>query len=163
MFVWEVRKRKVGKNPYYRLSTFVPCRRLQQFPPQTWCAQHLKHDKRDPGLLNEEFSCTEMLCLGSKRYCCFYSLIKKCKLSSNELNRRTFWKQWRRTHGKIPKSVGWNRKWNFYQSCISHKEFSCSNLPADKEKIHLFSSERKCWGRWNPYSSIANLNIIHLR
>ena len=35
------------------------------------CSTHKKHDKREPGLFREEFSCTEMLCFASKTYCCY--------------------------------------------------------------------------------------------
>ena len=34
--------------------------------PRTHCAKHKKNDKREPGLFNGEFRCTEMLCLCSK-------------------------------------------------------------------------------------------------
>ena len=39
--------------------------------PRTCCNVHKKHDKREPGLFNEEFRCAEMLCLCSKTYCCY--------------------------------------------------------------------------------------------
>ena len=38
------------------------------FFPRTCCKNHIKHDKREPGLFKEEFGCTEMLCLCSKTY-----------------------------------------------------------------------------------------------
>ena len=39
--------------------------------PRTCCVKHKLHDKREPGLFNEEFRCTVMLCLRSKRNYCF--------------------------------------------------------------------------------------------
>ena len=58
------------------------------FFPRTCCTQHIKHDKREPGLFKEEFRCTEMLCFCSKTYCCYDSNSKKYKLSSKGLNKR---------------------------------------------------------------------------
>ena len=39
--------------------------------PRTCCNTHRKHDKREPGLLKEDIRCAEVLCLGSKTYCCY--------------------------------------------------------------------------------------------
>ena len=36
----------------------------------TCCVKHKQHDKRELGLFEEEFRCTEMLCLRCKTYCC---------------------------------------------------------------------------------------------
>ena len=49
------------------------CDAVAKCSPRTCCVKHRKHDKREPGLLEEEFSCTEMLCLCSKTYC-FYDV-----------------------------------------------------------------------------------------
>ena len=57
--------------------------------PRTCCKKHVKHDKREPGLFKEEFSCTEMLCLCSKTYCCYDYNSNKYKFSSKGLNKRT--------------------------------------------------------------------------
>ena len=50
--------------------------------------KHKQHDKREPGLLIEEFKCTEILCLCSKIYCCFHVTSNKHKFSSKDLNKR---------------------------------------------------------------------------
>ena len=42
---------------------------IKNFFPRTCFFEHRKHDKREPGLLKEEFRCTEMICLCSKTYC----------------------------------------------------------------------------------------------
>ena len=42
---------------------------LGNFFIRACCVKHKKHDKREPGLFEEEFRCTEMLCLSSKTYC----------------------------------------------------------------------------------------------
>ena len=55
----------------------------------TCCNVHKKHDKREPGLFKEEFRCAEMLCLGSKTYCCYDKQTNKYKFSSKVLNKRT--------------------------------------------------------------------------
>ena len=39
--------------------------------PGTCFTAHKKHEKREPGLFEEKFSCSEMLCLCSKTYCCY--------------------------------------------------------------------------------------------
>ena len=59
------------------------------FFPRTCCTKHIEHDKRQFGLLKEEFFCTEMLCLSSKTYCCYNSNSNKYKFSSKGLNKRT--------------------------------------------------------------------------
>ena len=59
------------------------------FFPRTCCAEHKKHDKREPGLFKEEFRCTEMLCLCSKTFCCYDFNSNKYKFSSKRLNKRT--------------------------------------------------------------------------
>ena len=59
------------------------------FFPRTCCNAHKKHDKREPGLFEEEFRCAEMLCLCSKTYCCYDRKSNKYKLSSIGFNKRT--------------------------------------------------------------------------
>ena len=59
------------------------------FFPRTCCSAHKKHDKREPGLFIEEFSCSGMLCLCSKTYCCYDRKSNKYKISSKRLKRRT--------------------------------------------------------------------------
>ena len=59
------------------------------FFPRTCCHTHKKHDKREPGLMKEEFRCGEMLCLCSKTYCCYDKQTNKYKFSSKGLNKRT--------------------------------------------------------------------------
>ena len=60
-----------------------------EFFPRTCCSIHIKHDKREPGLIREEFRCTEMICLCRETYCCFDQSIDKIKFSSKGLNKRT--------------------------------------------------------------------------
>ena len=59
------------------------------FVPRTRYTKHMKQDKREPGLFEEEFPCTEFLCLCSKTYCCYDSNSNKYKFSSKGLNKRT--------------------------------------------------------------------------
>ena len=59
------------------------------FSPRTCCSAHKKHDKREPGLFQEEFRCTEMLCLCSKTYCCYDLKSNKYEFSTRGLNKRT--------------------------------------------------------------------------
>ena len=59
------------------------------FFPRTCCNVHKKHDRREPGLFNEEFRCAEMLCLCIKTYCCYDKQTNKYKFSSKGLNKRT--------------------------------------------------------------------------
>ena len=59
------------------------------FFPWTCCTAHKKHDKRESGLFKENFSCSEMLCLCSKTYCCYDRMSNKYKFSSKWLNKRT--------------------------------------------------------------------------
>ena len=59
------------------------------FLPKTCCNAQREHDKREPGLLEEEFRCAELLCLCCKNYCCYDGKANKYKLSSKRLNKRT--------------------------------------------------------------------------
>ena len=52
----------------------------QIFFPRTCCSKHKRHDKREPGLLKEEFRCTEMICLCSKFYCRYDAKSDKHKI-----------------------------------------------------------------------------------
>ena len=55
----------------------------------TYCSAHKNHDKTEPGLFKEEFTCSQMLCLCSKTYCCYDRKSNKYKFSSKGLNKRT--------------------------------------------------------------------------
>ena len=60
-----------------------------KFFPRTCCSVHKKkHDKREPGLFNEEFRCTEVLYSCSKAYCCYGNKSDKMKISCKRLNKR---------------------------------------------------------------------------
>ena len=59
---------------------------VANFFPGACCVKH--YDKREPGLFNEEFRCTEMLYLCSKTYCCYDVTSNKLKFSSKGLNKR---------------------------------------------------------------------------
>ena len=58
------------------------------FFPRTCCVKHKEYDKREPGLFEEEFRRTEMLCLYSKKYYCYDVTCNKPKLSGKGLNKR---------------------------------------------------------------------------
>ena len=62
---------------------------ITNFFPKTCCTKQIKHDKREPGIFQEEFRCTEMLCWGSRTYCCFDSSSNKYNFTSKGLNKRT--------------------------------------------------------------------------
>ena len=79
---WELMKTEDCKGDFTANAT-------TNFFPRTCCTEHKKHDKREPGLFKEEFSCTEMLCFCSKAFCCYYSNSNKYKFSSKSLNKRT--------------------------------------------------------------------------
>ena len=59
------------------------------FFPRTCCNVHKKHDKRETGLLKEEFRCAELLCSCSKTNCCYDQKSNKYNFSSKGLNKRT--------------------------------------------------------------------------
>ena len=61
---------------------------IAQFFPRKSCVKHKQHDKREPGLFEEDFRCTELLCLCSKAYCCYEVTSKKLKFRSKGLNKR---------------------------------------------------------------------------
>ena len=57
------------------------------FFPYTCCAVHKKHDKREPGLIKENFRCTGMFCLCSKTCCRYDSKRDEFIFSSKELDK----------------------------------------------------------------------------
>ena len=59
------------------------------FFSRTCRTAHKKHGKRKPGLFEEEFRCSKMLCLCSKTYCCYDRKGNKYKFSGKEVNKRT--------------------------------------------------------------------------
>ena len=61
---------------------------IANFFPRTCCLKHKQHDKRELGLIKEEFRCTEMLRLCSETYCCYDVTSNKHKFSSKGLNER---------------------------------------------------------------------------
>ena len=60
----------------------------RNFFPRTWCAKYKMHDKREPGLSEEEIKGTEMLCSCSKTHCCYDVSSNKFIFSSRGLNKR---------------------------------------------------------------------------
>ena len=61
---------------------------VANFFRRTFRVKHKQHDKREPGLFKEEFSCTERLCLCTKTYCCKDVTSNKLKFSCKGLNKR---------------------------------------------------------------------------
>ena len=61
---------------------------VANFFPRTNFVKHKQHDKREPGLLKEEFRCTEIRCLCSRTCCCHDATSDKLKFSSKDLNKR---------------------------------------------------------------------------
>ena len=61
---------------------------VANFLSRTCCVKHKQHDKREHGLIKEEFRCTKMFCLCSKTYCCYDVHSNKLKFSSKGLNKR---------------------------------------------------------------------------
>ena len=60
----------------------------RNFFPRNCCDEHVKFDKRTPGLFKEEFRCTEMIALCSKTYSCYCDRTKAVKLSSKGVNKQ---------------------------------------------------------------------------
>ena len=79
---WELTRAEECKDDFTAIAAI-------HFFPRTCCAKHKEHDKRELGLFEEDFRCTEMLCLCSKTYCCFDSNSNKHKITSKVLNKRT--------------------------------------------------------------------------
>ena len=61
-FEWEKLRTEDCKEDFTANAT-------TNFFPRACCTEHKKHDKREPGLLKEEFRYTEMLCFCSETYC----------------------------------------------------------------------------------------------
>ena len=52
------------------------------------CTEHKRHGKREACIFEEEFGCTEMLCLCSETCCCYDANSNKYKFISKSLNQR---------------------------------------------------------------------------
>ena len=78
-------RQRLQSNDCVNIFTAVA---VAKFFPRTSCVKHKQHDKREPGLIKEEFRCTEVLCLCSKTYCCYDVTSNKLKFSSKNLNER---------------------------------------------------------------------------
>ena len=61
---------------------------VAKFSPKTCCVKLKQLVKRESALFKEDFRCTEMLCLCSKRYCCYDVTSNKLTFSSEALNKR---------------------------------------------------------------------------
>ena len=61
---------------------------VANFFASTCWVKHKQRDKREPGLLKEEFRFKEMLCLCSKTYCCYDVNSNQLKFSNKSLNKR---------------------------------------------------------------------------
>ena len=59
--------------------------------PRTCFTVHKKHDEREPSLFKEEFRCAKMLCLCSKKFCCYDKHTNKYKFSSKR-HKKENWK-----------------------------------------------------------------------
>ena len=86
MIVFDLLKSKNGKQA---CNDFFQADAIQNFFLRMCCSIHKKHDKREPGLLKEEFRCTQMICLCSETYFCYDAQFNKYKFSSKGLNKRT--------------------------------------------------------------------------
>ena len=53
------------------------------------CKKYKKRDRKEPSLFKEDYRCTEMLCLCSKKYCCNDQKGDKNKFSCKRLNKPT--------------------------------------------------------------------------
>ena len=59
------------------------------FSPWMCCDKHEKPDLRGPGLFEEDFGCSEMVCFCSKNYCCYDTTFNKLKFSTKRLKKQT--------------------------------------------------------------------------
>ena len=85
--------------------------------PRTCFVKRKHHDKREPGLFEEEVGCTEMLGICSKTYCCFDVTSVQFKFSSKSQksqHTRTG-TEWRRTTGRVSGSLERKSKRQFEQ------------------------------------------------
>ena len=74
--------------------------------PRTCCAKRKDHDGRGPGLFNVKFGCTELICLCSKRHCCYESQTNKFKFTIKGLTEKNVWRQWWWSYVQLLRSFG---------------------------------------------------------
>ena len=104
-------------------------------------AEYKKHDKRDPGLFEEEFRCTEIFCLCNKTYCCYDSLSSKVELGSKGLNKRTFEDSRDGSMAKYQKTVDGTEKVTSTNRGF-HSKNHCISIYDRTKKDFLFCSKR---------------------
>ena len=119
---------------------------VKNFFPGTCCDKHKKHDKREPGLLKEEFRCTEMICLCSKTYCCYDAKSDKYKFNSKGLNKRTLeetgdgpFEKYRRVMEEIINSTSTNRGFRTINHCVATYEQTKKGLSHFYPKLKVLS------------------------
>ena len=85
--IWHEMKRKWEKLQSKEGNYSFTVDPVGNFVPRKFCKKLNQRDKREPGLITEKFTCTELLCLLSKTYCCYDVNSNKPKLSSKGLNK----------------------------------------------------------------------------
>ena len=121
------------------------------FFPRTCCTAHKKHNKGEPGPSEEEFRCSEMLCLCSKTYCCYDRNSNRYKFSSKGINEKTLedCADGPMSHVKVWKSVRRGSQRYFNQQRISR---NLALQPTNRQKrIVLFLPKTSCRRGWNTY------------
>ena len=76
-----------SKSRNYCAAKTSTVRSLQAFAAivrRTCCAQHKKHNEREPRLFKEDFRCTETFSLCNRKYSSYDSLSNKIKFSSKD-------------------------------------------------------------------------------
>ena len=122
-----------------------------------------KHDKREPGSLQGDFWCTEMLCLCSRRHSCYNSVSNQFKFSSRGLNNRTFEDIGDGPMAKYWKVLDETEKVTSTNRGFRTKEPMCRNLRAGKGRTLVFLFQTNSWGIWRPFSSTESLDFIYTR
>ena len=127
------------------------------FFPGLCCNTHKKHDKREPGLFNEEVRCTEKSFLCSKLYCCYDWKSYKYKFSSKCLNKRTLkncsdgpMSKYRKVPDESFNITSINRRLQLVQQSaatyeLTKKKLSCFCCKRIVEKYGLHTKSLQLW------------------
>ena len=110
----------------------------------TCISKHKKHDWREPGLFNEEFHCTEIVCQCSETFCCFDSQSSNNKCSSKRLIKRMLEDT---GDGPCPNIEKFWKKlvMKHHQKCVfTQSNMLFSLLGEQRRKCHTFISNEKC-------------------
>ena len=141
---------KVRKND---CSNNCSANSSSNFFPRTCCNEHIKHDKREPGLFKEELCCTSMICLCSKTYWCFDQKTEKSS-SVATVSTKELWRKLAQDHCKNTE-LQFLRKneCSIYDSWVPNNSQFSLYIRTNNARVVIFLSKKNCSERWSSHKT----------